>query len=386
MEYKYKAFYNGQLIEGVAEGESKWDVVSQLKNQGIMVLHIDELAPRDASIDYKFLEKFTRQLYQLLKSGLTTDRAILFLCKSEKKYGRELNEILNSLRAGDAFSTALKKVGIFPRSYTEMVKSGEESGNLEDILELLLYAIQERNELRKHIINALIYPSFLFIVSILSFMLISLYVIPKFKVVLQSADIKLPFLTKIAFAISDIFSYIVISSLIFFLLILISVRILIKKYRQPLEIFLLKMPFVGNVILKLELIKFSQSMYFLLKSNLPLNIAIDIATGTVNMLAVRNKLVEVKAEVLKGSSLNQAIIKQELFPDIFTEIISIGEQTGELHRAFHTLYTQFSNDFKDMTKKFISLLEPAIIIVMGLLIGFLVFSMMLAVFSISSGI
>ncbi len=386
MEFKYKAFYEGQIIEGLIEGESKWDAVNKLKNQGMTVLKLDEISAQETVADYKFLEKFTRQLYQLLKSGLTADRAILFIYKSEKKYNKQLENILNSIREGSSLSNALKNTGVFPKSYVEMIKSGEESGSLEEILELLLNAIIERNELRKHILSALIYPSFLFIVSILSFLLISLYVIPKFKIVIQSTDIKLPLITRVAFFISDIFSYIVVALILMAISSILLLNFLKRRNARMVESLILKLPLIGSIVLQLELTKFSQSMHFLLKSNIPLNQALDISIGTVAFQIIREKLDEVKKEVIKGSSMSYALNKYRIFPSVLIELVAVGEQTGELHSSFYRIYTQFSEDFKDKTKKFISLLEPSVVVIMGIVIGFLVFSMMLAVFSISSGI
>lgn len=386
MEFKYKAFYEGQIIEGLIEGESKWDAVNKLKNQGMTVLKLDEISAQETVADYKFLEKFTRQLYQLLKSGLTADRAILFIYKSEKKYNKQLENVLNSIREGSSLSNALKNTGVFPKSYIEMIKSGEESGSLEEILELLLNAIIERNELRKHILSALIYPSFLFIVSILSFLLISLYVIPKFKIVIQSTDIKLPLITRVAFFISDIFSYMVVALILMTISSILLLNFLKRRNARMVESLILKLPLIGSIVLQLELTKFSQSMHFLLKSNIPLNQALDISIGTVAFQIIREKLDEVKKEVIKGSSMSYALNKYRIFPSVLIELVAVGEQTGELHSSFYRIYTQFSEDFKDKTKKFISLLEPSVVVIMGIVIGFLVFSMMLAVFSISSGI
>lgn len=386
MEFRYRAFYEGQIIEGVIEGESKWEAAGKLRNQGMLVLQLDEVSPQESKVDYKFLERFTRQLTQLLKSGLTTDRAILFIYRSEKKYAKQLEDVLNSIREGSSLSNALRNTGIFPKSYIEMIRSGEESGSLEEILELLLSAIIERNEMRRHIVNALVYPSFLFVISILSFLLISLYVIPKFKIVLQSVDVKLPLLTKIAFFVSDIFSYLVIALILIVLSSVLLFKLMKSKNPHLIESAVLKIPLIGSTILQLELIKFSQSMYFLLKSNIPLNQAIDISIGTVNFKTVREKLEEVKNEVVKGSGISYALSKRGLFPSVFIELISVGEQTGELYGSFYRVYTQFSEEFKDKAQKFISLLEPGVVVIMGVVIGFLVFSMMLAVFAISSGI
>lgn len=386
MEYRYKALYENQILEGVVEAEDKWEAVSKLKSQGMTIIRLEELSVRDSKVNYKFLETFTRQLYQLLKSGLTTDRAMAFLSKSEKKYSQQLTNVLNDLRSGSSFSNALRNSGIFPKSYIEMIKSGEESGNLEEILELLIDALSERNELRRSIINAIIYPSFLLSISLFSFMMISMYVVPKFKTVLQTVDIELPFITKLAFFISDVFSYIIIALLFLVLFVLFTLRFLIRKRKETIENLVLRIPLLGSMILKVELIRFSQSIYSLLRSNIPLNVALDISVETVSLLSIKKRLQDVKREVLRGAALSQALRKHRLFPAVFVEIVSVGEQSGELAGAFYRIYIQFNEELKDNIRRFISLLEPSIIVLMGLIIGFLVFSMMLAVFSISSGV
>ncbi|RMH79734.1 MAG: type II secretion system F family protein, partial [Acidobacteria bacterium] len=205
-------------------------------------------------------------------------------------------------------------------------------------------------------------------------------------VILQSVDVNLPLITKLAFFISDIFSFILIGSLFVLLFSLIYIRMLMKSNKEGIERFLLKIPMFGQFLLKIELIRFSQSMYSLLRSSIPLNRAIDIAVGTVNMSIIKQELNTIKGEVIKGSSLSVSMRKSNLIPQILVEIIAVGEQSGELAGAFYQIYTHLNEDFKNSIRRFISLLEPSIIVLMGLIIGFLVFSMMLAVFSISSGI
>ncbi|SNZ16410.1 type II secretion system F family protein [Hydrogenobacter hydrogenophilus] len=388
MIFSYKGLYKGSLVEGLLEAENKASALSKLKAQGIKVLSLKEVSSKASRIDTKFLERFTSNLFQLLKSGLTVDKAILFIAEREKKHHEKLLKVYEEIRSGSTLSMALRLSNLFPDFYVQMIRSAEESGSLEETLSLILDFIKEENELKSSILTAMIYPSFVFGVSVFSLLVISSYVVPKFKLVFQSTDIKLPLLTRLMFSLTDAINYIIIGALISLLILFAYLRyaIKIRKHRLRLESILYKIPFLGKLLLDTEIIRTFQTLYTLVKGGVALNHALELATDVPTTLRMRDAIKAIHSDVVKGASLSKAMKLRSVFPEMVIEIVSVGEQTGELTGAFYQIYTTYNEEFKASVKRFISLLEPAIILIMGLVVGLIVFSMILAVFSLSEGL
>jgi type II secretory pathway component PulF len=388
MVFSYKGLYKGSLVEGLLEADNKTSALSKLKAQGIKVLSLKELNVKGSRIDAKFLERFTSNLLQLLRSGLTVDKAILFIAEREKKYYEKLLKVYEEIRSGSTLSMALSFSNLFPSFYVQMIRSAEESGSLEETLSLILDFIKEENELKSSVLTAMIYPSFVFGVSVFSLLVISSYVVPKFKLVFQSTDIKLPLLTRLMFSFTDAINYLMVGTLIFFLLVFLYLRYAIRKrqHRLRLESILYKIPFLGKLLLNTEIIRIFQTLYTLVKGGVALNYALELASQVPTTLTMRDAIRHVYNDVIKGVSLSKAMKSRGVFPQVVMEIVAVGEQTGELAGAFYQIYTTYNEEFKTSVKRFISLLEPVVILIMGLIVGLIVFSMILAVFSLSENL
>ncbi|MEZ0360666.1 MAG: type II secretion system F family protein [Hydrogenobacter sp.] len=388
MVFSYRGIYNGSLVEGLLEADTKSEAVSKLKAQGVKVLSLKEVSLKESRRDAKFLQRFTSNLLQLLRSGLTVDKSIIFIAEREKKYHEKLLKVYDEIRAGSTLSMALRLSNLFPDFYIQMVRSAEESGSLEETLSLILDFIREENELKSSVVTAMMYPSFVFGVSLFSLLIISSYVVPKFKLVFQSTDVKLPLLTKIMFFFTDIINYLIVGAIFLLLLLFVYIRYALRNRNQrlKLESFLYKFPLLGKLLLNTELIRTFQTLYTLVKGGVTLNHALDLAGNVPATLKMRDALMAVRNDVVKGSSLSKAMKLHRIFPDMVTEIVAVGEHTGELAGAFYQIYTTYNEEFKTLVRRFISLLEPAIILIMGLVVGMIVFSMILAVFSLSEGL
>ncbi|GBC89050.1 Type II secretion system protein F [bacterium HR13] len=316
------------------------------------------------------------------------DKALLFIAERERKYHQKLLKVYEEIRSGSTLSMALRLSNLFPDFYVQMIRSAEESGSLEETLSLILDFIKEENELKSSIITAMLYPSFVFGVSLFSLLIISSYVVPKFRLVFQSTDVKLPLLTRAMFFLTDIINYLIVGALVVLLLVFVYLRYALRKRHQRLKLegFLYKLPLLGKLLLNTELIRTFQTLYTLTKGGVTLNHALDLAGNVPITLRMKDAIKDVRNHVVKGSSLSKAMKSHQLFPDMVTEMVAVGEQTGELAGAFYQIYTTYNEEFKTSVKRFVSLLEPAIILFMGLVVGIIVFSMILAVFSLSEGL
>ena len=388
MQFKYLAVYQNRTIEGFIEAEDKKEALLKLRNQNLTVIHLEEVAAKKRNVSITFLERFTRDLLQLLKAGLSIDKALLLIAESEKKYSQDLLKAYNELIKGSPIFQALATTNLFPRDYIELIRAGEESGNLIETLELLHNFLHETNEFRKNILNALIYPSFLMFVTIASLIILSMYVIPKFKLLFEASEVELPLVTKLVFLISDYLNYIFIFTFSFLLILLLSIRILMYKAqtRKLFEHFIIKIPIIGKLILIYDLIKVSNSMYTLIKGGVPLDKAINIAKNIPSLYTLRELFNQLLNAVLRGESISSVLSKSTFIPDVVVEIIKVGEESGELAGAWFQAYISMSDDFQTTVRRIITLLEPAVILITGLFVGFIVFGMILGVFTISGSV
>ncbi len=388
MVFSYKGVYKSGPVEGLLEAESKTEAVAKLKSQGVKVLSLREVKLKESKVDSSFIERFTSNLLQLLRSGLTVDKALMFIAEREKKHRESLLKVYEEIRSGSSLSLALHFSNLFPEFYVQMLRSAEESGSLEETLHLILEFIREENQLKSSVKTAMVYPSFVLFVSLTSLLIISTYVVPKFKLVFQSTDIKLPMLTRVMFFFTDIINYLIVSMILFLSLSFLYVRYALKDRNRRLsfENILFRMPLLGRFLLDTEIVRTFQTLYTLVKGGVTLNHALDLAQKVPVTIRMRDALLTLKKDVVKGSSLSKAMKSVNIFPDMAIEVVSVGEQTGELPGAFYQIYTTYNEEFKTLIRRFLSFLEPAIILIMGLFVGLIVFSMMLAVFSLSEGI
>ena len=388
MQFKYVAVYQNRTIEGLIEAEDKKEALLKLRNQNLTVIHLEEVSAKKKKVSISFLERFTRDLLQLLKAGLSIDKALLLIAESERKYSKDLLKAYNELIKGSPIYQALATTNLFPRDYIELIRAGEESGNLIETLELLYNFIHETNEFRKSILNALIYPSFLIFVTITSLVILSMYVIPKFKLLFETSDVELPLVTKLVFLLSDYLNYIFVITSIFLLIFLLSIRLLIYNTQARIffERIIIKIPIIGKLILIYDLIKVSNSMYTLIKGGVPLDKAINIAKNIPSLSILRDLFNQLLNAVLRGESISSVLSKSVFIPDVVVEIIKVGEESGELAGAWFQAYISMSDDFQNTVRRIITLLEPAVILITGLFVGFIVFGMILGVFTISGSI
>jgi len=386
--YKYKAIYQNKLIEGTIEAKSEKEALQDLKHQGFLVLSLEKAKngkDKRKKVDYKFLEKFTRDFIQLMEAGIPIEKTLMFLAESNKKYKEKLIEASFELRKGGSLYEALLTTDLFPKDYLELIRAGEESGNLIETLKLIYGFIYELNAFKKNLINSLIYPIFLAIVTILSLAILSIYVIPKFRLLFETADKELPLLTKFVFVFSENFNNFISGFLVVLLVLLVMFKISMKigNIRFMLENLLLKIPFIGNKLIIYDLIKISNSMYTLLKGGIALDKAIHITSEVPSLMTLREVLKNILNQVSEGSSLSKAFARYNIFPELAIEIIHVGEESGELAGAWYQIYITFSEEFKNSIQRIITFIEPIIILIMGIFIGLIVFGMILGVFSIT---
>ncbi|GAB4420309.1 MAG: type II secretion system F family protein [Thermodesulfovibrionales bacterium] len=392
MVFSYRATtMEGAIVEGVIEAADQKAAVERLKNSGVIPLMV--AAPKEGIKRRLTLRSskgdllaFTSELSALLGAGLPLDRSLNIL--SDITEGREMKEmilsILKSIREGSSFSDALQQhPRVFPRIYVNMIRAGEAGGVLDVVLDKLNEFLESSKELKDHVVSAMIYPSILIVTGGLSIIVLLTYVLPKFSVIFAELGSSLPLPTQILLAISNAMK----SYWWILLLSIISVWIILKNYiksdsgRYRWDSFKLRV--FGEIIRKLETARFCRTLGTLLKSGVPLLQALNNAKDVINNQVIASSIDAVSKGAKEGKGIAIPLSDANAFPSLALSMIKVGEETGQLDEMLMKIASTYEKSLKMAIKRFVSLLEPAMILGMGLVIGFIVVSMLMAIFSIT---
>ena len=390
--FSYRATtIDGTVVEGAIEATDEKSALERLKNTGVIPLKL--YAP-DEGIKKKFsirssrgdLLTFTTELSSLLGAGLPLDRSLNILSgiSESREMKNIVQSILRSIREGSSFSDALQKhPRVFPQIYVNMIKAGEAGGVLDIVLEKLNEFLESSKELREHITSVMIYPTILVITSGLSIIILLTYVLPKFSVIFDELGGRIPLPTQIVLAMSNALK----SYWWIMLLVIIGAWVLFKQYtksdvgRYKWDTFKLRL--MGDVIRKLETARFCRTLGTLLKSGVPLLQALNNARDVITNQVIASSIDTVSEGVKQGKGIAVPLSNVHVFPPLALSMIKVGEETGQLDSMLMKVALTYEKSLNTAIKRFVSLLEPAMIVGMGLIIGFIVFSMLMAIFSVT---
>jgi general secretion pathway protein F len=383
---------DGIIAEGVIEASDEKAAIERLKNSGVIPLEIKAPAVKGLGLKIRFrthkvdLVSFTNELSSLLAAGLPLDRGLQILSEiSEHKGMKEIvQSLLKSIRGGMSFSEALQKhPDIFPRLYVNMVRAGEAGGILDIILDRLNEFLESSKELKDHVVSAMIYPLILAVTGGISIILLLTFVLPRFSAIFAELGSSLPFSTQILLAISEILK----SYGGIFLIIMIPVWFAFSKYiasdKGRYQWDSLKLKLMEDVIRKLETARFCRTLGTLLAGGVPLLQALNNAREVISNRVIALAVEAVSKGAKEGRGITEPLSRAGNFPPLALSMIKVGEETGTLDQMLIRVAVIYEKSLKQAVKRFMSLLEPVMILVMGLIIGFIVISMLLAVFSIS---
>ncbi len=400
--FRYKAVTpEGKVVEGTLEAADQETVLARLQEQGqlpIKVFSGEEtggLLGREIRLPWqrkkvpqKDLLIFTQELSTLVKAGLTLDRSLSVLSDlTENAYLAEVvGELLREIKGGKALSEALSTYPqVFPKVYVNMVKAGEVGGALDQILERLEEYLEGADELRSYLISSMIYPCILVVVAMGSIIMMMTVVIPQFADIFENAGAPVPLPMKVLLVLSGFLTG-------FWWLILLVIgggaywiysRLKTEEGRLNWDRQLLKLPVVGSVLQKLEVSRFSRTLGTLLQSSVPLIQSINLVKEIVENQAIASTMESIKSGVKKGEGLTRPIREAGIFPPFALHLLAVGEETGRLDDMLLQIADSYDRDLKRSLQRLVALLEPAIILVMGLIIGVMVVSMLYSIFSIN---
>ncbi len=381
----------GAIVEGAIEASDEKSAIERLKNSGVIPLKVaapeegirKKITLRSSKGD---LLTFTTELSALLSAGLPLDRSLNILSEiSENKEMKNLiQSVLKSIREGTSFSEALQKHSkIFPKLYVNMIRAGEAGGVLDVVLEKLNEFLESTKALKDHIVSVMVYPIILTVTGGISIIILLTFVLPKFSTIFAELGGSIPLPTQILLTFSNSMK----SYWWMVLSVIIAGWVIFRNYvksdigRYKWDVFKLKL--MGEVIKKLETARFCRTLGTLLKSGVPLLQALNNAKDVISNQVIASAIDTVSEGAKEGKSIAVSLSNANVFPPLALSMIKVGEETGQLDNMLIKVASTYEKSLNVAIKRFVSLLEPAMILGMGLVIGFIVISMLMAIFSIT---
>ncbi|WMN61216.1 type II secretion system F family protein [Pseudoalteromonas xiamenensis] len=395
MEFEYKAIDNhGNRNEGIIEAENYDEAMRVLDSRGLSPLKISEInntSPltlfSSKKVGLSQIEFFTNELSLLLESGIKVDKAIDIIRQSNSglALGTLLNQISSSLKKGDTLSEAFgKHEKIFGPLYIQLLKIGEASGSLSDVLKKLARDLKFQMDLRNQINTALAYPSIIFFVCMAAIYFVLTFIVPKMAGIIVNLD-EAPWYTQLIIRTSNYFNeyqFFIIGSLIS---IIVSLVYLFQKdhVREWLYVKVSRFPGLGKILITSERIRFSQSIAMMLDAGLQLDVALELTRNTMKHPDFRRDSSLALKQLKAGKQLGEVLSKTRIFPSFFLSIIKVGEETGRLSVVFEDIATRSRVDMENAIRKFTTMLEPMMLLFMGGFVGGVVIVMLMSMVSMN---
>lgn len=397
--YKYKAINEkGRTIQGVLDAESPKSATEKLKRQGIFLSSLNEVKkekPRSFSlfrgVSTSELALTTRQFSTLISAGLPLEASLVALSEQteDARLGPVLTQVRDRVSEGSSLANALNEhPTVFSGLYVNIVRAGEASGTLDVVLLRLADFLEKQQALRSRVRSALAYPIFMFFIGtgVLFFMMS--YVIPRIAKIFEESRKALPFITELLIGFSSFLSQNL------FVLLIVSISLLFLIYRLTkterggafFDRLALKFPIFGRITRMVIISRFTRTLGTLLASGIPLLSAIEIGEAVVGNTVYTEALRSVRENIKEGTSIASPLRESGAFPPLVTRMIDVGEQTGELEEMLLKIADTYDLQVETSVSTLTSLLEPVMIVVMGAVVGFIVFAILLPIFDLTSTI
>ncbi len=387
------------IIKGILVADNRAAAIQKIAQQGYYIISLDEedsrsqgtfssLAPVLGRIALKDIADFTRQLSDLLESGITIVKALdlLYNQTANKKFKTVIMDIRDFCVGGSTLSNAFERhPKIFSNLYISMIRSGETGGALEKILKRLSDFSEKQLEIQTKIRTALAYPILMSIVGLATIIVLMTFVIPKMMVMFSDLGQALPLPTQILLAISS-----VVTNYWWALVgcIIAAAAFLGKIYRTAegrlaIDGLKLKAPIFGQLMMKVEIARFARTLATLLENGVPILESLKVTSETIGNAVIKKEIEDAYNAVREGSPLAGGLTDGSVIPSAVINIIAIGEEAGHLERSLFKVAERYDRESDEAIKVMMALLEPVLILTLGVVVGFIVISMLLPIFEIN---
>jgi len=395
-----------EIVESTIEAKTKEEAISKIDKMGYVPTRVSALQ-KDAGgvrpeskpafglnlfgrVKPRDVTMFIEQLASLIRSKIPVFEAIKILSGQidNPEFKKVITSIYSELKDGKTLSESLRKYPhIFPKLFINMVDSGESGGVLEETLSRAAKFRQEEEELKSKVASALAYPLFIMAVGVLTIILLLVFVVPRLTFLFADMGQALPVPTQILIAISDSIRNYWYWGVLFIagLSLAIKKQGIIKKNKLAVDKLKLKIPLLGDFFKEAMLARFSRTFGVLLANGIPVFQALAIVVPSLENEVFKKELETIKADVVSGASFAAGMKKSEWFPSFITSMIATSEKSGNLEEGLFEVANFYEREVNKTMKIITSLIEPAIILVMGLIVAFIVAAMILPIFDITAG-
>jgi general secretion pathway protein F len=399
--YRYEAVDNaGEVLRDEIEAPTPEAAVERLRDQGLLPLSVNEAKggflcgslgqpwfSQRRALSRKSVTLLTQQLANLLHAGMPLDRALTILISvSEDEQTQTLLErVQEKVRGGSSLADALEAQGAFSRFYLNMIRAGEAGGALEVVLKRLTEFLERSQALRETVTSALIYPIILLSVSALSVIILLTFVVPQFQQLFADAGKALPLATQIVIAVGDGFRHYWWVGAMLLVLLVTALR---QQLSQPAsrarwDRWFLSLPLFGDFIAKVETARLSRTLGTLLGNGVSLLNALAIVRETLTNQVLSTALGEVAEHVKTGRGLAEPLQESGNFPKLAVQMIRVGEETGQLQEMLLQVAETYDGEVQTAVKRMLTLLEPALILGLGVIIAGIIMSILVAILSLN---
>jgi type IV pilus assembly protein PilC len=404
MIFLYKAkSKNGEIFENVMESDNRFSLARELRSRGHIPLSISE---KKENILGKFsvfkslfskvsvleLMIFTKNLSGMLSAGLSLSRALSVLQKQTKNefFEKILNSIAEEINSGGTLSSSLEKFPkIFSKLFVSMARAGEESGNLANSLSEVGISLEKSYALTKKIKGALVYPAVIASAMVVIGILMFAFVVPTLAKTFKDLGVALPASTKFIVALGNFFSNYLILSFVLLIGIVVGIVYLFKAnfMKKYIDLFILKIPIVGNLAKQLNTARTARTMSSLLLSGVSITRAIEVTQDVVQNVYYKKVLDQAKTAVEKGTPFSEAFkANANLYPVMMSEMVQVGEETGKLPGMLLDVALFYEEEIENKTKNISTIIEPVLMVLVGGAVGFFAISMITPLYSVMNNI
>lgn len=336
----------------------------------------------------KIKEDFYTELAVLLKAGISLKAGLELISKSQKKQHNKtlIDTISQNIVSGKTLSEALKMHKEFTNYEFYSVLIGEETGTLGDVIAQLGIFFSKKNEQRRNLISALTYPVIILSTAVLVVVFMLRYVVPMFQDIFKQQGVTLPPITQFIIKTSNILTE---YGWLFFVLVLpvAFAKPIMHRYpklKHVLDKLTLKLPFIGKFIKMIYISQFTQAVAFLSRSKVPMVNSIQLVKQMIQFYPLQNALEIVEQHILRGESLSKSLNQHKLFEDKMIALVKVAEETNQTEYVFERLHMQYATQVEQQSKMLSTLMEPLIILIVGILVGVILVAMYLPMFKLSS--
>jgi len=393
--YIYKAKKDAvNAISGQVSAQNQEDALELINQLGLIPVSIEESNAegvlysniREVTIKDKELYLFSKQLANLLKSGVTLLKALEVLSEQTKTiyFSRVLGDISIGVKSGRSFSTCLEDYpAIFSPLFVAMVRAGEEMGKLRQMLNSVADFLKAQEEFSSKVRSACVYPAFMLLIGVATVIFILTFVMPKMAVIFMDAGQALPWPTRVVMGTSHFCKAYGTWAAVFAAMGLLAFnRWRLSSHGSVLTgQLLLNLPFARDLVLKVDLARFTRTMSLLLESGLSIIRSIEVAVPTMNNPQLKMDLLVCVENLAAGENLGHSLSNSKLVPLMMVQLITVGEESGSLQESLKDIAESYEADINETTKLITTVLEPVMILAVGLVVGFIVFAMLLPIFS-----